>query len=689
MDQAGVERRLAAILSADVVGYSRLMAEDEAGTIRTVTAYREEVELHVGQHRGRLVDFTGDNFLAEFPSALEAVRCAVEIQRVLGARNAGLPEPRRMEFRLGVHMGDIAAEGDRIYGDGVNIAARLQGLADPGGICISSAVHAQVQRRLEAEYEDLGEQALKNIPEPIRAFRVGVRKDLSRGRPLGSRAWFQVALGATSVVAAGATLWWFLGSALSDEPAALAGEKPSIAVLPFDNLSANPEEDEYFSDGVHDEIIAQLSKIAGLKVISRTSVMRYKDRGDRSLREIGADLGVATILEGTVRQAERRLRITAQLLDARTDEHLWTETYNRDLTDIFAIQSDVALRIVKALEAKLSPSERERIQRRPTESLEAYDLYLKGQYFTNQWTVEGIRQGIEYFSEAAEKYPEFVLAHVGLSRAYSLLACCSSGSEDLPPAAYYRTARQAGERALAIDNTLGGVHSIIGWAEWALDLDWQAAERRFRQAIEFDPGDAWAHTRYGIMLIAVGRYDEALERTKLATELDPLAPVISQDLAVAFLYAGRYQEAEEQAKRAVELAPDFPVVHGTLAEVYLGQGRYEEAIAALRRAEELSPGGSGYLSRLAYAYAVSGDRSRAEELARVLRSQSEAGYVSPVSMAIVHAGLGEADEAIDWLEKAFETGDGWLALARAPLEFEELQSHPRFIALREKIGLGN
>ena len=501
------------------------------------------------------------------------------------------------------------------------------------------------------------------------------------------------------VLALGLTVWRMGGTTTEVSPntivastreARFPGEAADIAViavLPFDNLSPEGEADAWFVDGIHDEIISQIAKISSFRVISRTSVMRYRDAMQGS-REIGEELGATALLEGSVRRADRRLRITAQLIDVRTDAHLWAETYDRELTDVFAIQSDVALQIAGALRARVSPSERERIEREPTSDLQAYDLYLKGnRQLTTDWSVASIQRSIEYFTEAREKFPDFVLAYVGLCDAYNLLACCSASSLDMPAAENYRKSREAGKRALEIDDTIGKVHSLLGWSDWALHLDWAAAEDRFLRAIEFGPSDAWNHTQYGILLLALGRYDEAIERTRLARQLDPLSPIIGQDLAMALLYAGRYDEAEAEARRAAELGVHLPFVLRTMAEVFVAQGKYEQAISTLQQAIELQPGGSSRVSRLVYAHAAAGDRARAAELARQLLRRTEGEYVSPVSLAIVHASLGETDRAIDWLEIAFEAGDGWRALARAPFEFEGLHSHPRFVALLERIGL--
>ena len=367
-----VKRKLAAILSADVKGYSRLMAADEEGTLRTLSAYRQEMTALVAERDGRVVGTAGDSILAEFPSAVEATRCAVEIQKELAARNAALPKDRRLEFRIGINLGDVMVEGDDLFGDGVNVAARLQALAEPGGIYVSGGIYDQIKGKLPVGADFLGEQTVKNIAEPVRVYRLrSDRTTTLRAVPRPWRTWSAIAAGfGLLVIAAVGTAWYFdlpraFGPAEEEQASAPPlPDRPSIAVLPFDNLSDNPEE-EYFADGLTDDLITDLSKISGLFVIARDSAFTYKQQ-PVDVREVARELGVRYVLEGTVRRASERVRINAQLIDGTTGGHVWAERYDRDYADIFAVQDEVIEEIVGALSVQLTEAEQTQVTRLPT-----------------------------------------------------------------------------------------------------------------------------------------------------------------------------------------------------------------------------------------------------------------------------------------------------------------------------------
>ena len=474
MPTDGVERRLAAILSADVVGYSRLMAADEQATVPTITAYRNEITNLVTDHRGRVVDATGDNALAEFPTALDAVECAVEIQRVLRARNEGVAEDRRMEFRIGVHLGDVTVEAERIYGDGVNIAARLQELAEPGGICISGAVHEQVRRKTDLNCDDLGDQSLKNISDPVRVFRV---LDEAATAP-------KVTTPATA-------------------------DRPSIVVLPFADMSADKDQ-EYFCDGMAEEVINALTQLEGLHVVARTSAFSFKGR-DVDVREIGEKLGVRSVLEGSVRKAENRLRIAAQLINVADGYHLWSERFDRQLDDVFAIQDEIAGSIVEILKVKLAVGATSpRVKR--TKKRGAYDPYLRGMHYYWRQTKPGYEKAIECFERALSIDPEYAGAYAGVSRCFTaMIAFGLLGPQHLS------SAEEAAKCALRLDDSSSEAHLALAGVLGDLHWDWKAAEAAFRRAIELNPGNVGAHNRFASRcLSALGRTQEALVEVRKA-----------------------------------------------------------------------------------------------------------------------------------------------------------------------------
>jgi TolB-like protein/Tfp pilus assembly protein PilF len=455
----------------------------------------------------------------------------------------------------------------------------------------------------------------------------------------------------------------------------------SVAVLPFLHLGAR-DENEFFADGITEDVIAHLSKIRSLKVISRTSVMSFKTR-ERNVREIAAALGTTTILEGTVRRVGDRVRIVAQLIDAQTDDHLWADTYDRDLTDIFAIQTDVALQIAAALRAELSPGEQSRIRRRPTHDLHAYQLYLQGRHCFNRYTAEGFRLGIRYFEQAVAEDPGFALAHVALAQTYAQLP--NEGFLGLRPEVAFGRAKEAITRALGLDDGLGDAHGIVGLLRFVCDFDWAGAEDEFKRALELSPGRADIYDHYGWLCSALERYDDAIRLAKRAQELDPLAH--RSDLATELLRAGQYQEALELGARVVELDPGFSRGYSVSGWAHLKLGRYAEGLAALERAVALCPESTLFLGQLGQAYAITGNVERARETLEKLHELARETYVSPYPFAYVHTGLGEQDEAIDWLERAFEQRAGAVYGIKGSFLFASLRSHPRFAALLKKMNL--
>jgi serine/threonine-protein kinase len=463
----------------------------------------------------------------------------------------------------------------------------------------------------------------------------------------------------------------------------VAGPKPrSVAVLPFLNLSADPE-NEYFADGITEDVIGQLSKIRDLTVISRTSVMPFKKR-EHGVREIARKLNVGTLLDGSVRRAGDRVRIVAHLVNAETDGHLWTETYDRELSDIFAIQTDVALHIAEALKAELSPGEKSRIRRKPTRNVEAYQLYLQGRHCFLRLTEDGILKAIEFYEKAIEKDPGYALAWAELAYCYSELAI-GVGGGTMEPTEANRLAREAVSRALDLDGDLATAHATMGQIRLFSDFDYEGAERDLKRALELDPGNLDAMDVYGRMLAGVERYDEALAVQRRAHDADPLEHRL--DWVTTLLRAGRYQEALGGALRIVDLEPHLAHGRATLGWAYILLGRFEEGLAELRRALELAPGHTMFRAQLGQALGLAGDLDGARRIADELEEASKQRYVSPYHLAYVYTGLGEHDAAVKCLEKAYEERAGALYTIKGSFLFRSLHGHPGFEALLARINL--
>ncbi len=475
----------------------------------------------------------------------------------------------------------------------------------------------------------------------------------------------------------------FALAALTSPKTAPAGgpRAASVAVLPFLNLSADPE-NEFFADGITEDVIAHLAKIRSLKVISRSSVVAFKQR-DRSLREIGERLGAATVLEGSVRRAGNRVRIVAQLIDTATDEHIWADTYDRDLTDIFAIQTDVALKIAGVLRAELSRDERNRVGRRPTYDLEAYELYLRGRNRLNQFTAEGFRLCLVDFEAALALDPGFALAWASIAEAHA--ETCIEGFGGKSTEDLIRQAKSAAERALQLGPELAESHGITGLIRFVFDFDWKGAEQSFLKAIELSPGSAAVHDHYGWLCASLERYDEALREVRRAHELDPL--VVQSDVTTMLLRAGRIDEALADARRGVRDEPGRPRCHSNLGWALIFHGDRAAGIASLEHSVAISPGSTLFLSQLGEACALTGDIERARNILADLHNRATREFVSPYHFAYVHAGLGEADAAIDWLERAFEQRSGAIYGIKGSFLFKNLRSHPRFEALLRRMNL--
>ena len=501
-----MERRLTAILAADVVGYSRLMGSDEAGTLAQLKEIRQAVvDAKIAEHRGRIVKLTGDGVLAEFPSVVNAVSCATEIQTAMRARTS----ESAIQFRIGVNLGDVIAEGDDIYGDGVNVAARLESVAQPGGIAVSQSVCDHVGNRLSVTFEDRGEQQLKNIEKPIRVY------DVLLDEPIGA------------------------------EMSAATRDKPSIAVLPFNNMSGDPEQ-EYFSDGITEDIITDLSKVSGLSVIARHSSFSYKGK-PLKVQQIGHELGVDFMLEGSVRKAGARVRVTGQLVNCKKGSHVWAERFDRDLTDIFAIQDEITHAIVEQLKVRLLPQEREAVEQIPTENIEAYTYCLRGRDFYRRYIKHYLQLGRRMFAKAVELDPLYARAYAGMADCDSFLRY------------YYRfdistdSILALADKALSLDEALPEAHASRGFALLLAHRPDEAVAE-FERAIALDPSSFEAHYLYGRLCHGQGKMEKTAALFERAAEINPDDLNVPTFLTHVYRSLGRDEARQRWARRTVEIA---------------------------------------------------------------------------------------------------------------------------------------
>lgn len=608
---AHLERRLTAILAADIVGYSRLMANDEAGTLAAVRERRAQMlDPKIREHRGRIVKHTGDGLLVEFVSVVNAVACAVDIQRDMQLRNEDVPADRRIELRIGINLGDVIVEDGDIFGDGVNLAARLEAVAEPGGIAVSASVRDHVGCRLDLLFEDRGEYALKNISDDVRVYTVAYESG-----PCSSKA----------------------SAPVRD------GRKRLVAVLPFINMSGDQEQ-EFFSDGITEDIITDLSKISGLNVIARNTVFTYKGKSVK-VKQVAQELGADFVLQGSVRKAGQRLRVTGQLIDARNGAHLWADRYDRDLTDIFTIQDEITHAIVDQLKVKLLPEEKKAIESEPTHNVEAYTYYLRGRQFSHAWTRSYLLLARRMFMKAVELDPEY-------ARAYAGIADCDSALRDWYPHEFpLENIVAMSAKALELDPYLAEAYASHGLALHQADKN-EEANAAFARALALQPNLYEANFHYGRCLFMHGQFEEAVYYFERAAEIRPddyLSPV---HLMSAFRSLGRPEARSYWAKVGVE--------------------RSEQAL-------NLNPENSGPAHRGALALAHLGEAGRAREWAARALAVDPEDIVAQYNIACVYAMLGNADQALDLLEKVLPLSSAYQKQwFHNDSDLDSLREMPRF-----------
>ena len=560
MTEARVERRLAAILAADVAGYSRLMGVDEEGTLRQLKVHRKElVDPKITEHRGRIVKTTGDGMLVEFVSIVDAVRCAVDIQRGMAERNAEVPQEKRIELRVGINVGDIISDADDIYGDGVNVAARLEALAEPGGIYVSRNVHDQVRDKLSFNFEDIGEQIVKNIARPVGIYRV------------------QIAETAVSKKS----------SAASGKPNSPVADRPSIAVLPFANMSGDAEQ-EYFADGISEDIITGLSKLRWFFVIARNSSFAYRGKAV-DVKRAARELGVRYVLEGSVRKGGNRVRITAQLIDAATGNHLWADRYDGDLSDVFALQDEITRKVVAAIEPRLLEAEALRSQSRSPEDIDAWDMVMRANSLFWRLTKTESEAAIAMLKSAVTRYPGYAPAHSMLAFMLLITRYAVWPSSELEPQLNEVAALAA--RAAELDDSDPWAHLALGFVALTRRRTDEAVEE-FQRALTLNPNFAVALGYLGLALALDGRSDLAIESIEQAIRMSPHDPqnaMFNMALGVAHYLAGRYAEAVGFARKSLQQRDGLMSGHRMYIASLAQAGQIDEARASLQRLKEMHP----------------------------------------------------------------------------------------------------
>ena len=619
-----MERRLTAILAADVVGYSRLMGLDEAGTLASLKAHRHEMaDGKIAEHQGRIFKLTGDGMLVEFPSVVNAVACAADIQRRMRARNIDVPEDRRIEFRIGVHLGDIIVEDNDIYGDGVNIAARIETVAKPGGVAVSASVRDNVGNRLDLTFEDMGEHALKNIDRPVRIFAI----DISDHTPSSAKP--AAALAASTLP---------------------ASERPSIAVLPFNNMSGDPEQ-EYFADGITEDIITDLSKISGLSVIARNSVFTFKGK-PVDIQDVTKRFNVSTVLEGSVRKVGQRVRVTAQLINSKDGTHLWADRYDRDLTDIFAIQDEITKTIVDQLKVRLLPEEKKAIAQTPTDNVEAYTYYLRGREFFHRRTKSSLQLARRMFTRATELDPRY-------ARAYAGIADCDS--------------------------------CLLSWH--GVEISMESLLSTCAEALALDPNLAEAHASHGFALATNGRVEEGIAEFKRAIALDPNSHEGHYFYARHSFAEGDLEKAVELYTRCTDINPDDYRSPLLVMNALHSLGRHDEEARfgrlGLERAERAlrsQPENSDPAQLGAIALAALGQHDRAREWADRALVADPNDLNAQYNVACVYSLLGELDRSIDLLEPLLRKSGGHVkSWFKNDSDFDPIRIHPRYADLLQLI----
>ncbi len=677
-----VERRFAAVMFIDMVGYQDALKQDESLAKHLLDKQRSVIRQCSSGHGGR---YFGEELVADeekglkgwikgssvktqtklqsseslvlFENALDATRCAVEIQGALREYNREAPSNKDIYVRIGIHAGDVAEKDGEVFGEVVAVASRVAPVTEVEGIYVSKQVYDQVRNKLGLRFVSLGSRELKNVHRPIEVYGVELSGD-------------------------------------KDEAADVAEDGSRVAVLPFANISPDPK-DEYFADGMTEELISTISNISELSVISRTSVMGYKGT-TKKVREIGRELEVGSVLEGSVRKAGNRMRITVQLINVRNDRHLWAQSYDRDFDDVFAVQSDIAKRVADALRARILPNETAQIEKRPTKSTEAYTLYLKGRQYWNKRGNEDLLKAIEYFTQAIEIDPKYALAYSGMADCYSVLG----DQQHIPYREAFPRAKEFALRATQLDDSSAEAHASLGIAISNM-YDWEGAQREFKKAIQLNTIYATGHQGYGILLMRTSKLDDSLREALTAQQLDPLSPQITLFCGQVYERMGKYDLAEEQIKKVLHRPPFYSPLFSLFSEpnflpgylrlawLCLRQGKYDEAESEVIEWLRLSnnhPLGRGLL---AVVHAFKGNEDEARKIIEALKRERIYSYVPNQPLIIAYLRLRDKEKAVELIQREFEDHANWLPEISFDPIYSSVTSDPRVVEILKKIGSGS
>jgi adenylate cyclase len=665
----------------DMVGYSALTQKDEALALDLLEEHRRILRPYFGKHEGREIETAGDAFFVEFNSAVEAANCAIEIQEALHSRNQTEPRERHIRLRIGLHIGDVVYIDRHVHGDGVNIAARMEPLAQPGGICISEDVARQIRNKIRFPVRKLGEEKLKNISMPMDIYCIQLPW-LAPGPHAGSAAAWKhlIPYGLVLLVVFSVAGFYYYFKDFEGRKVSYA--KSRLAVLPFANIS-NEAKDEYFADGMTEELISSLSKIRDLNIIARTSVMKYKNTNE-DIAQIGKALMVGTILEGSVRKFENKVRVTVQLIDVNTQQHIWSMEYDRELQDIFRIQSEIARNVANELQVRLVSAEKEQLEKNATENMEAFHDYLIGRHYLNKKTSQNIQTAIHLFERAIDQDPSYALPYASLAYAYTLTGVAGYGQ--VPREEAVNKARAAVMKALEIDPSLAEAHAALGYIKFRIDWDWAGAEKEFRRAIALKPGYATAHEWYALFLAIHERLDEALREMRQAYLLDPLSPSVNTGLARIYQFRDEFDRAQSQINKTIVLDSMYADAHFVKGMIFSRTHQYELAIGEIKKAIALSNRRPVMLGALGMTYAQAGNPAEARKVLAELQAPPQ-NNDKRYAASIIQGSLGQTEDAFKTLEQLLDEKYGVLVYMKVEKELFHASDAPRYQRLLKKMRL--